>query len=281
MSTISVENVSVSVFQEGVTSKETARLPALRQGLRNENTGRSKRRLERDASATSTKGKRPRLDVSDTPAKNVFKAVHGGTNMERVGPCGEPVEGTEVKPVAASRQDVKPAEPGRVRDPREEGTAAKHEAGNRVAKDVKKSTKEVEANPSVGERRKGGVKDRREVAGGARVADRPRRDHRRRDGSAEPTSGYRAQQRCGGSVEPKRPPPPPPPRSTSRSRPSRDDRGRGHDRDRDHGRGHDHDRDQGRDSRRSRHRRGERDEHDRRRSRSRSRSRCVNDQCLI
>ena len=244
MSTISVENVSVSVFQEGVTRKETARLSALRQGVRNENAGRLKRRLERDVSATSTKGKRPKLDVSDTPAKNVFKAVHGGSNMERVTPCGKPVE---VKPVAASRQDVKSAESSRVQDPREEATATKHEAGNKVSEEVKTSAKKVEANPSVKERGKGGVKDGREVW---------------------LKSGSRAQQCSGGSVERKRPPP----RSTSRSRSLREDRGRDHDhRDRDHGR--DHDRDHDRNSRRSRHHRRERDEHDRRRSRSRSRSR--------
>ena len=261
VSTVLMENISLSVFKEGVGSKGTARLSALKNGVAfgNENSGRLKRRLETQdeihtSSSSSSYKKRQRLNVSDAPTKNIFKAVHGENNMERVAPSGKPVEtareaNVENKPVS---KDLPPKN----QDPLKESNGAPNRKNDKRMSENPRSSSKEKVNVSKDNKATSSLKearDRKEVSRDEMVADRSRRDQRGHRSELRPRSGERS---CR-SVDRKRPQ-----SSASRSRAARDSRGRERDR------GHDGER------RHLRYRRGE-GESERDGDRSRSRTRCA------
>ena len=264
VSTVSMENMSISVFKEGIGRRGTARLPELRHGVGNEKSGRFKRRMETQdeiepSSASSSKNKRTRLDVSDAPTKNIFKAVHGEDNMERVGPSGKLVDtareaSIEDKPVVAFSNDIAP----KCQDPlRELNGAPNGEDDKKISEKVRTVSKEkiiVQRDKKTTSSLKE-ARDRKESSRDDNLANRSRRDQKREYRSdLRPRSGERRGRSRSGDR--KRPPP-----SASRSRTTRDRRGRERDRRHDH-----------REKRHMRYREGD-SERDGDRSRSRSRHR--------
>ena len=260
VSTVSMENMSVSVFKEGVGRKGMARLSALKHGVGNEKSGRFKRKLDTDyereaSSSSSSNKKRPRLNVSDAPAKNIFKVVHGENKIERIGSSGKPVDIAR----EAKAEDKTDLTPENQEPPRELNAVPNCGVDKKMSGNVRSTSKEkvvVDKNEKMTSRVKE-ARDRREGSRHDMKADRSRGDQRRGHRSEVRS---RSRERRDRSVDRKRPPP-----SASRSRPApRDDRGR--ERDRDHGGG---------ERRHKRYRRGE-DESERDGDRNRSRSRCAN-----
>ena len=264
VSTVLMENISLSVFKEGVGSKGTARLSALKNGVAfgNEKSGRLKRRLETQdeihtSTSSSSNKKRQRLNVSDAPTKNIFKAVHGENNMERVAPSGKPVEtaketNVENKPVSAFSKDLPPKN----QDPLKESNGAPTRKNDRRMSENPRSSSKEKVNVSKDNKATSSLKeakDRKEVSRDEMVADRSRRDQKGHRSELRPRSGERS---CR-NVDRKRPQ-----SSASRSRAARDSRGRERDR------GHDGER------RHLRYRRGE-GESERDGDRSGSRTRCA------